>query len=54
MDPNDRNTLIAATRDGIWKTTNGGDNWNEVKANGDFTDMVYKPGSNDVLYATTK
>ena len=54
MDANDRNTLIAATRDGIWKNTNGGDNWNEVKANGDFTDMVYKPGSNNVLYAATK
>ncbi len=53
MDPTDHNTLVAATHDGIWKTTNGGASWALRLGPGDFRSMQKKPGSNVILYATT-
>lgn len=54
MAPDNNQEVIAATNDGIWKTSNGGDSWQVVKGGGDFTDMVFKPGSNNVVYACTR
>lgn len=51
MKPDDHNTIIAATDDGIFKTVDGGANWVEKKANGAFTDMVFKPDHDGVIYA---
>jgi PKD repeat protein len=52
MDPTDHNTLIAATDDGIWKTTDAGAHWTNKFAGDRFTDMIYKPGTNGrVIYA---
>ncbi len=53
MHPNDRNTLIAATRDGIWKTTNAAGSWTNKLSGGQFRDMKQKPGSTNTLYAVT-
>ena len=53
MDPNNHNTLVAATDDGIWKSTNAGASWTEKQNGGDFRSMVQKPGSNTILYAVT-
>ncbi len=54
MDPQDHNVLVAATNDGIWKSTDGGLNWIVKKTGGQFTDMVAKPATGSrTLYAVT-
>lgn len=53
MDPTQHETIIAATNDGIFKTTDAGATWVEKLSSGDFTDMVKQPGSNSVYYAVT-
>lgn len=54
MHPTDHLTLVAATNDGIWKSTNGGQTWNVKKPGGEFTDMVARPAQGSlVLYAVT-
>ncbi len=50
MDPNNVNTLIAATTDAIWRTTNGGTSWAQYSS-GTYRDIEYKPGSSTTLYA---
>jgi len=57
QDPDNANTLLAATTKGIFKTTNGGNSW--VRSNmppnvGDDNpafDIEYKPGSSSIVYA---
>ena len=55
LDPNDNNTLIASTRSGVYKTTDGGQTWpmidNPVFY---FIDMEYKPGDFNTLYGATR
>jgi hypothetical protein len=51
MDPNNPNTLIAATSQGLYRTTNGGTDWIQVRS-GEHFDVVYKPGSSTVVYAS--
>ncbi len=53
MDPTNNNNLIAATDDGIWRTTNAGASWTETFIGGDFRSMKLKPGSTTTLYAAT-
>lgn len=54
MDPLDAVTLVAATSDGIWKTTDGGASWTVKKSGGQFTDMAAKPAPGSrTLYAVT-
>ncbi|MFM2155480.1 MAG: hypothetical protein RL516_229 [Bacteroidota bacterium] len=54
MDPNDHLTLIAATNNGIWKTTDGGQTWSCKRVGGQFTDMCWKANSGtNTLYAVT-
>lgn len=50
MHPDDPQTLIAATNNGIFRTTDGGDNWTQVRT-GEWTDVKYRPGAPDTLYA---
>lgn len=52
MNPSDHNTLVAATKNGIWKTTNAGTSWT-LKQTGSFRDMKAKPLNNTTLYAVT-
>lgn len=54
LDPNDDNTIIAATTDGVYKTTDGGANWSEKLSNRIFIDMEYMPGNFSVLYGCSK
>ncbi|OYT15110.1 MAG: hypothetical protein B7C24_14790, partial [Bacteroidetes bacterium 4572_77] len=53
IDPNNNETLIAATNSGVFKTTNGGDNWSELLAV-NAIDMEYKPNDFNTLYISTK
>jgi len=54
MDPSNNSILIAATDDGIWKTYDGGNTWQNKLSSGSFTDMKYKGTSiADTLYAVT-
>ena len=50
IDPVDPNILFAATKDGIYKTTTGGNSWTIVKT-GVFRDMEFKPGNSQVIFA---
>lgn len=52
MNPQDRNTLIAATSDGIYKSTNAGQSWVRKSSNNNhYKDLVYKPGDTSTVYA---
>ncbi len=42
--------VIAATTGGMYKSTDGGENW-VFKAGGSFKDLVFKPGNQEILYA---
>ena len=54
MDPTDHLSLVAATNDGIWKTTDGGLTWSVKKSGGAFTDMEIKPAiGTRTLFAVT-
>lgn len=52
VDPNNNLTLLAATTDGLYKTTNGGSTWSLLTTTS-FIDMEYKPGNFNTLYAST-
>ncbi len=56
IDPNNVNTIFATTKNSIKKSTDGGANWSDVYTENDaiFNDIVYKSGSNSVMYATSK
>jgi photosystem II stability/assembly factor-like uncharacterized protein len=53
MDPTNNQAIIAATNNGIFKTTNAGVSWTNVKSGGDFKAMLLKPFSHDTVYAVT-
>jgi photosystem II stability/assembly factor-like uncharacterized protein len=52
-DPNDNQTIIAATSGGVYKTTDGGADWSTQLFNIEFKDMEYNPSSYDTLYGST-
>ncbi len=52
VHPTNSNIMHVAVRSyGLFRTTNGGSSWTEVITAG-IEDVVYKPGSTSVLYAT--
>ncbi len=51
MHPGDNRILFAVTNRGIYKTINSGVTWS-LKQPDFFTDIVFKPGSSSVMYAT--
>ena len=53
INPSNPEILIAATSDGIWRTTDGGANWAPVQTGYHFMDLEYKPGDPTIVYATT-
>jgi len=54
MDPNDHNTIVAATNQGIYKTINGGNTWSLKSQNLNFDDLQKKATVNSrVLFAST-
>ncbi len=52
LDPNDNQTIIAATNNGVYKTTDGATTWNLI-ANNSFIDLEYKPNNFSTLYGST-
>jgi photosystem II stability/assembly factor-like uncharacterized protein len=53
MDPSNSNTLLAATNDGVYKTTNAGTTWTRTQT-GNISDIKFKPGSPLIVYAVSK
>ncbi len=52
-DPNNNNTLYAATTNGLYKTTDAGDNWTMLTSQA-FIDMEFKPGNPSTMYGSTE
>jgi len=52
INPSSTSTIIAATSNGIYRTTNGGTSWTQVQT-GSFYDLEFKPGTPNTVYATT-
>lgn len=52
IDSTNTNVLIAAGTTGIFRTTDAGATWTQVKS-GNFVDLEFKPYSHDTVYATT-
>ncbi|MBS4058647.1 MAG: PKD domain-containing protein [Bacteroidales bacterium] len=50
MHPTDPSFILAATANGMYKTTNGGESWTRT-INGNFKDVVFKPNDASIVYA---
>jgi photosystem II stability/assembly factor-like uncharacterized protein len=50
-DPNNPNLLYAATSQGLFRTTNGGNSW-EMRSIRLTYDIAFRPGSSDTIYKT--
>jgi photosystem II stability/assembly factor-like uncharacterized protein len=53
VHPEDENIVITSTSEGIFRTENGGQNWDNVLEQGVMVDMEFMPGNPDVVYAST-
>lgn len=53
VDPDNEDVMLAATSDGIYKTTDAGLTWSDKITALSFIDMEYKPGDFNVLYGST-
>lgn len=51
INPEAPATLLCATNDGLYKTSNAGLTWNEVLG-GNVSDIEFKPGNSSVVYAS--
>jgi photosystem II stability/assembly factor-like uncharacterized protein len=52
INPNNTQILLAASSDGIWRTSNGGTNWSRVQP-GYFIDIEFNPADPGIAYAST-
>ncbi len=52
LDPNNNNTLYAATNGGLFKTTDAGASWKVINSK-HFRDLEFLPGSSTHMYAST-
>ncbi|MGB0404141.1 MAG: T9SS type A sorting domain-containing protein [Salibacteraceae bacterium] len=52
IDPTDSKIILAATRNGIYKSINSGTTWSLKRSSGDFRDMEFKPENSDYVYAS--
>ena len=52
MDSTNTQVLIVAATNGIYRTADAGETWNQVQS-GNFCDLEFKPFSHDTVYATT-
>ena len=50
MNPNNSNILIASCNNGIFRTTDGGNNWSKVRTE-DFSDIKFKPNDGNIVFA---
>lgn len=53
VNPDDPNTVIAATSSGIIKTTDGGNTWNSKNNSAFIIDMEFNPLNHNIIYAST-
>ena len=53
IDPNNYSTMLAATSNGIYKTTDGGNSWSKNQQFYNYVDLDYKPGNSSIVYAST-
>ena len=53
INPNDPDILFAATTNGLYRTTDAGDNWTSFLT-GNIDDLEFKPGNPNTIYASTK
>lgn len=53
INPSDPQILIAATSAGIYRTSDGGDNWTVPQTGAWFIDLEFKPGDPNYIYAST-
>lgn len=51
MSPADAKIILAARKDGIYRTKDGGVSWNKVE-DGTFNDLAWRPGDQSVVYGT--
>jgi PKD repeat protein/photosystem II stability/assembly factor-like uncharacterized protein len=54
IDPTDPNVIVAATLNGIYRTTNGASSWTRVQTNDQFKDIAMMPRNSNILYATRR
>jgi len=55
MHPTNPQIILAATNDGIFKTTNGALSWVQTANNTDnYKDIEYQPGNPNIVYATAQ
>lgn len=52
MNPQNTSILLAATSDGMYKTWNGGNSWEKIRAE-NFSDVKFMPGDTNIVYAAT-
>ncbi len=52
MNPDNHNTMITTSNQGIYKTTNGWSNYTLVES-GNFKDLEFHPSNSSVIYATS-
>jgi len=52
INPEDTEMVFAATNEGVYRTTNGGNIWTLVSPDNNFKDIKYHPTNTDILYAT--
>ncbi|WP_161555212.1 T9SS type A sorting domain-containing protein [Dokdonia sinensis] len=52
IHPTDSNILWTSSSSGVYKTTNGGDDWTLVRS-GNIRDMRVQPGNPDILYCVS-
>ena len=50
MSPDDPDLLLVTGRDGIYRTTDGGQNWARIKS-GSHYDLVFKPDDGNIVFA---
>jgi PKD repeat protein len=51
IHPSNSQIILAATSNGVYRTTNGGTSWTQVRT-GNFKDMEFKPGDPNTVYVS--
>lgn len=54
INPQNKNTIFAASNAGLYRTINGGTSWSAVISGQVITDIEYKPGDTTTVYAVSK
>jgi len=52
IDPNNTNVLLAATNNGVYRSTNAAGNWTRTLTSTNTKDIVFKPNNSNHVYTT--